>query len=72
MNYEKQRYKVIISNDGMFFLRYGETLDEINKKIDQSAKKNRKPLKVEIYRNNDITRNPHLTDWTLIETRVIE
>lgn len=72
MNYAKQKYKVIIQNDGMFFLRYGETLDEINMKIDQTAKENRKPLKVEIYRNNDIQRNPHLTDWTLIKTMVVE
>ena len=72
MNNDKCRYKVFITNAGMWISFYGETIDEINKRIDEIAEESIKPLKVEIYTRDDMNRHPALADWKLIETREIK
>lgn len=71
MNNDKYRYKVIITNKWMCYIGYGETIDEINAKIDKIARENKKPLKAEIYTRTD-NRHPCLADWKLIETKEIQ
>ncbi len=72
MNQQKCKYKVDVTNAGMWISFYGETIDEINAKVEKTAKENRKPLKVEIYTRDDMNRHPALADWKLIETREIQ
>lgn len=71
MNNDKCRYKVFVTNKGMFYIGYGETMDEINAKIEKTAKENKKPLKAKIYTRTD-NRHPCLADWKLIETKEIQ
>lgn len=70
--YRYCRYKVIVTDKWMCYVGYGETIDEINAKIDKIARENKKPLKAEIYTRTDINRHPCLADWKLIETKEIQ
>lgn len=72
MNQQKCKYKVDVTNAGMWISFYGETIDEINTRIDEIAEKSIKPLKVEIYTRTDMNRHPCLADWKSIETREIQ
>ena len=71
MNNGKCRYKVSIKSGCMWYLLYGESMDEINAKIDKIARENKKPLKAEIYTRTD-NRHPCLADWKLIETKEVQ
>lgn len=68
MNYTKYKYKSIILHAWGCNIRYGESLDDINAKIEQDSKK-LKNVKAEIYENKNIYKHPALTDWELVETK---
>lgn len=71
MNYAKQKYKAMITSMWMSAVCYGETLDELNQRI-ESNKRRHKTLKVEIYTRDNEADIPELANWTLIETKVVE
>ena len=71
MNYNKCRYKVSIKCGCMWYLLYGENMDEINANIDRVAKENKRTLEVEIYTHDD-NRHPCLADWKLVEKRNVK
>lgn len=71
MNYDKCRYKATAEGGGMWYLLYGESMDEINAKIDKISKENKRTIEVKIYTHDD-NRHPCLADWKLIETRSVK
>ena len=73
MNYAKYRYKIFItSSDLICFIGYGETFDELDRKIEEMAKISKMPFEVKIYESNDLSKRPELTDWKLIETKEVQ
>ena len=68
MNYTKYKYKVIILHAWGCNIRYGESLDDINAKIEHDFEK-LKNAKAKIYINKNIYKHPALTDWELVETK---